>query len=177
MEGVRRYACVAAGTTSRCFDKVVLRKVNPIVAKMLEHPAKMCRLGLHADQSAQQTTRRRTIGPTQRRQSLSMIAADQIPPSESQLFVDWNVLRDGRIYVKRSHRYSRSARKSLCATRAISSSEKKISMLVARMNSPRARRIPTFLAIIWKSGSTRPKWIKTCRSYATVITGQSTQAF
>ena len=32
-------------------------------------------------------------------------------------------------------------------------SENRMSMFVARTYRPRARRIPTFLAIIWKSGS------------------------
>ena len=36
---------VAAGTTSRGFDKIVLLGVKAIVAKMLKHSAKMCRLG------------------------------------------------------------------------------------------------------------------------------------
>jgi hypothetical protein len=33
------------------------------------------------------------------------------------------------------------------------SSEKRISILVARMKRPRARRMPTFLPIIWNTGS------------------------
>ncbi len=53
------------------------------------------------------------------------------------------------------------------ARKAIRSSEKRMSMFVASTNVPRARRMPTFLPIIWKSGSRSACSSRMCSSCGT----------